>query len=66
MVLEKADVGGICAAMAICGDLPVSGEKENAGAVTGELKGSLALFFSRDFVGGVSKYGADYLQAAVF
>ncbi len=66
MVLEKADVGGICAAMAICGDLPVSDGKENAGLVTGELKGSLALFFSKDFVGGISKYGADYLQAAVF
>lgn len=66
VVLEKADAGGICAAMAICGDLPVSGEKENAGLVTGELKGSLALFFTGDFVGGISKYGADFLQAAVF
>ena len=65
-MLENADVGGICAAMAICGDLPVSGEKENAGLVTGELKGSLALFFSKDFVGGISRYGADFLQAAVF
>ena len=65
-MLEKADVRGICAAMAICGDLPSGEKKEGASAVTGELKGSLALFFSKDFIGGISKYGADYLQAAVF
>ncbi len=65
-MLEKADVRGICAAMAICGDLPSGEKKEGMSAVTGELKGSLALFFSKDFVGGISKYGADYLQAAVF
>ena len=66
VVLEKADVRGICAAMAICGDLSFPEGEKNDSAVTGELKGSLALFFSKDFVGGVSKYGADYLQAAVF
>ena len=66
VVLEKAAVGDICAAMAICGDLPLPDKGEAAAAVTGELKGSLALFFSKDFVGGISKYGADYLQAAVF
>jgi hypothetical protein len=66
VVLEKADVRGICAAMAICGDLSFPEGERKAFAVTGELKGSLALFFSKDFVGGISKYGADYLQAAVF
>ena len=66
VVLEKADVAGTCAAMAICGDLPGAGLQTEGSAVTGELKGSLALFFSKEFVGGVSKYGADYLQAAVF
>lgn len=66
VVLEKADVGGTCAAMAICGDLPAGDTPESTGSVTGELKGSLALFFSKDFVSGISKYGADYLQAAVF
>lgn len=66
VVLEKANVRGICAAMAICGDLSFPEGEGNAIAVTGELKGSLALFFSKDFVGGISKYGTDYLQAAVF
>ncbi len=65
VVLEKAKVGDISAAMAICGDLPGIDAGE-AKVVTGELKGSLALFFSKDFVGGISGYGADYLQAAVF
>ncbi len=66
IVLEKADVRGTCAAMAICGDLPTDDKEESSVSVTGELKGSLALFFSKDFVSGISKYGADYLQAAVF
>ena len=51
--------------MAICGDLSFPEEERKVFAVTGELKGSLALFFSKDFVGGISRYGADFLQAAV-
>ena len=65
VVLEKADVRGIPTALAVCGDLDViSGE--NTEPVSGALKGRLASAFARNFVSGVSEYGEDYLQAAVF
>lgn len=65
VVLEKADVRGIPTALAVCGDLDViSGE--NTEPVSGALKGRLASVFTRNFVSGVSEYGEDYLQAAVF
>ena len=66
VVLEKAEVRGIPAAFAVCGDLRGPEPGESAIPVTGALKGRLALFFSQDFVSGVSGYGEDYLQAAVF
>ena len=65
VVLEKADVRGIPTALAVCGDLDViSGE--NTEPVSGALKGRLASAFAQNFVSGVSEYGEDYLQAAVF
>lgn len=65
VVLEKADVRGIPTVLAVCGDLDViSGE--NTEPVSGALKGRLASAFARNFVSGVSEYGEDYLQAAVF
>ena len=63
--LEKADVRGIPTALAVCGDLDTeSGEKTEP--VSGALKGRLASAFAQNFVSGVSEYGEDYLQAAVF
>ena len=65
VVLEKADVRGIPTALAVCGDLDTeSGEKTEP--VSGALKGRLASAFAQNFVSGVSEYGEDYLQAAVF
>ena len=66
MVLEKAVIKGIPAAMAVCGDLPYIPCEEGVKPVTGESKGALAGFFLREFTDGVKEYGADYLQAAVF
>lgn len=66
VVLEKAVIKGIPAAMAVCGDLPYICLEEGIKPVTGESKGALAGFFLRDFTCGISDYGADYLQAAVF
>ena len=66
VVLEKAVIKGIPAAMAVCGDLPYIPIEEGVKPVTGESKGALAGFFLRDFTEGVKAYGEDYLQAAVF
>lgn len=66
VVLEKAEVYGIPAALAVCGDLSASVSGDVTEPVTGALKGRLASYFAQDFVSGVSRYGEDYLQAAVF
>jgi hypothetical protein len=65
VVLEKADVRGIPTALAVCGDLD-TGSGEKTEPVSGALKGRLASAFAQNFVSGVSEYGEDYLQAAVF
>ena len=66
VVLEKAEVNGIHTALAVCGDLPDRASRDVTEPVTGALKGRLASYFAQDFVSGVSGYGEDFLQAAVF
>lgn len=65
VVLEKADVCGVEAMMAVCGDLGMPSGEAFGAPVTGELKGKLATWFSHIFLNGIKKYGEDYLQAAV-
>ena len=65
VVLEKAEVNGIHMALAVCGDLDYIPLPDEAEPVTGALKGRIAAAFQNDFTGGVSRYGEDYLQAAV-